>query len=178
MLIEIWKLFLNQVDLEVGNRYWIRKTFNIRPYFGLRGAWTRTNFVVKGVKTENRTVPLAPGVASVPGVYNIMKNHFKNTFWGVGLLGGLEPEFRFSKNFGLYGNISGALLWGKYKAENRLNFFQDIPISVGGTTFNQIAIANPKETDYNQMVTFTKKDMTDRFESILYKLGITKGGRK
>lgn len=142
-----WKLFLNQVDLEVGNRYWIRKTFNIRPYFGLRGAWTRTNFVVKGVKTEDRTVPLAPGVNLGPGTYNIMSNHFKNKFWGVGLLGGLEPEFRFSKSFGLYGNISGALLWGKYKAENRFNFFQNIPISVGDTPLNQIAIANPKETD-------------------------------
>ncbi|NGX59140.1 MAG: hypothetical protein KR126chlam3_00287 [Chlamydiae bacterium] len=39
-----WQLDFHSIDLEIGRKYWLSKCFNLRPYAGLRGAWTKTTF--------------------------------------------------------------------------------------------------------------------------------------
>ncbi|MBS0603646.1 MAG: hypothetical protein JSS60_01270 [Verrucomicrobia bacterium] len=160
-----WTLNLNEFDLELGMKYWVRKSFAIRPYFGLRGALTRTSFVVKGRKTEDRTLPIAPGITLLPGTYDVFKNRFQNEFWGVGLLGGLQPEFHITHNIILYGNLGGALLWGKYSTENKFDFDQDLPFLIGQTRLEQILDADQTERDdFSRMQGILDLDIGLRWE--------------
>lgn len=112
-----WNMVFNQVDLELGRRYWLSKCFTFRPYTGLRGAWTHTTFTVKGQGDQLMTS--APvGVPLNDYKYNT-SDKFRNRNWGVGLLGGVQPTFYFTDEFSLYGNVEAALLWGQFN--NRLS---------------------------------------------------------
>ena len=117
-LLGKWSFYFNQLDLELGNKYWINKRTNIRPYIGVRGAMTHTNFVVQSeLDIGDSIVQVNQGIFL--NVFREQKNVVRNKFWGAGLLGGLQPEFRFNNNFMLFGNIDGALLWGRFKAKNK-----------------------------------------------------------
>lgn len=163
-----WSLNFNQIDLELGRKYWVSKCMTVRPYIGVRGAWTKTNFnVVTGPVTDpNVFVSIQDNFRVVQGPDSSDNSRFfRNKFWGVGLLGGLQPEFMLGNwcgcgNFSIYGNVDGALLWGKYRGRNRLAFLaittqsqQDLGPPLGpvlSTVINRSA--NPVETDdYSRM---------------------------
>lgn len=141
-----WSLSFNQMDLEFGRKFWVSKCMTIRPYTGLRGAWTHTNFRV----TAN-LVNSPSGTFANPTINNgINTNKFRNRFWGVGILGGLQPEFMFGSwcgcgMFSLYGNVEGALIWGKYRARNSLRFTNASATQQGVVT--NLA-ADPVERDH------------------------------
>lgn len=115
-----WKFTLNRLDLELGRRYWLTQCFNMRPFIGLSGIWTETNFRVKHfTKISNfLNTPTAPVIATQSATA-----HLKNTNWSVGLLGGFQPTWRFFNCFSLFGEVDIALLWGKFKAKNSEEVF-------------------------------------------------------
>ncbi len=129
-----WSFYFNQLDFELGRKYWLSKFVNIRPYLGVRGAMTHTNFVVKS-ELEQEGAPIQVDEGLFLRVFREQKNVIRNKFWGAGLVGGLQPEFRFNKNFMLFGNIDGALLWGRFKAKNKYRSF----------ALSQLEIGNPPE---------------------------------
>ncbi|MDN3505749.1 MAG: Lpg1974 family pore-forming outer membrane protein [Simkaniaceae bacterium] len=103
-----WRLTFNQVDLELGRKYWLSRCFNLRPYTGLRGAWTRTNFRTKSFRD------FSDGLTT----YDIdFSDKFKSRTWGVGFLGGIQPTWYFCDNFALYSNMDVALLWGDFEVK-------------------------------------------------------------
>jgi len=103
-----WKFRWNGLDLELGRRYWLSRCFAFRPSVGLRGGWTKTDFDLKGTLAE-----LENGGADQINIEN--DNCFRNSFWGGGLLTGVEPSFYFTPCFSLFGGMNLALLWGKFK---------------------------------------------------------------
>ena len=99
-----WAFNYDLMDLELGKKFWVSSCFTLRPYTGLRGTWMHTRLHVDTESSgflENRS---------------LIKNHY----WGVGLLGGLQPSWFFCRCLSLFGNVSGALVWGKFWGESRV----------------------------------------------------------
>ena len=151
-----WRLVFNQLDLELGRKFWVSKTMALRPYVGVRGAKTHTNFTVFRDSSDPRVIQETQGddiVIQGPSI-ETYKNKFKNRFWGVGLVGGIQPEFHFRRNIILFGNLDGSLLWGKFTGKNHVNFvsiFEQQISNDGGQTFREADIArgaSPTENDH------------------------------
>lgn len=110
-----WRFYLNSIDLELGRKYWLSKCFALRPYAALRGAWTKVRF-----NTFSFLNNAAPNGASALAQF---KDRFKNTYWGVGFLTGLQPTWYFASCFALFGNIDFALIAGELKNNKRERYF-------------------------------------------------------
>lgn len=111
-----WEFTLNAIDLELGRKYWLSRCFNLRPYVGLRGAWT--NILFKTLSLNFIDFPTGILNFGPVNFHGTFKDHFKDQFWGVGLLGGIEPVWYFSSCFALFGDLDFSLLWGKFKNTN------------------------------------------------------------
>ncbi len=141
-----WSVIFNQIDLEFGKKYWVSKCFTLRPYTGVRGAWTHTNF---HVEADNPSVFVSGNTTTV--FSSTDSNKFRNKFWGVGVLGGLQPQFVFGDwcgcgGFSLYGNVEGALIWGKYQGRNALfHTLTETDIATGISTLD--SLTSPVEKD-------------------------------
>ncbi len=116
-----WNLVFNQIDLELGRRYWLSKCFTLRPYAGLRGAWTHTTFKVQAHQDLNQHFA---GVDGLPaGTYiTDTEDRFRNRNWGVGFIGGLQPTFYLTEEFSLYANAEMSLLWGQLNGHVRRDY--------------------------------------------------------
>ncbi len=139
-----WTFHLNQVDLELGRKYWVSRRVNLRPYLGVRGVQTHTNLTVQSSLNIGGAgfIPIGGGTSLT--VARQFSNKISHTYWGVGLLGGLQPEFRFCDSIALFGNVDGALLWGQYRSKNRYTANLRTQTSTGlVATRNN----NPVETD-------------------------------
>lgn len=101
-----WTHTFNQVDLELGRRYWLSKCFTMRPYAGLRGAWTNTHFDTDATANQTRSDAI---------ITALTEDKFHNHNWGVGLLAGFQPAFYFTDEFSLFANADFGLLWGQIK---------------------------------------------------------------
>lgn len=102
-----WKERLNIIDFEIGRNFWLSKLMKMRPYIGVRGAWDRNTFSVNNI------------LESTIGIISSDNVHFKNKYWGVGLLTGVQPSFSFCNGFSLFGNLDGSLIWGKFRIKRR-----------------------------------------------------------
>jgi len=111
-----WTLSFNSIDLELGRKYWLSPCFTLRPYAGLRGAWTSTNFRTKSTRTFD--------TISAGFVDQDFKDRFKNRYWGVGFFGGLQPNWYFCQNFIFFANLDAALIWGKAKMTKDESFIE------------------------------------------------------
>ncbi|NGX59142.1 MAG: hypothetical protein KR126chlam3_00289 [Chlamydiae bacterium] len=127
-----WRLSFNSVDLELGRKYWLSKCFNLRPYAGLRGAWTRTTFRTKSLRNISFEIEIKPNIGPDILSDEVLDANFKDRFktrnWGAGLLGGIQPTWYFCSNFALYSNLDMALLWGECENKKREKY-QTITIS-------------------------------------------------
>ena len=75
-----------------------------RPFLGVKGAWEHARLEVSGKVPNSTTAPFAEG--------NFDETTIRNRGWGVGIIGGLEPNWHFGCGFSLYGKVGAALLWG------------------------------------------------------------------
>lgn len=172
-----WSLVFNQVDLEVGRKYWVSKCFVLRPYAGLRGAWVHTKFDILGSSEDPSvfgpfTDPVTGNTGTQGDFITVGNTFFKNKYWGVGFVGGLQPEFMLGNwcgcgNFSLYANVDAALIWGKFnarKADVALSSFVSNDITLG-TTATIVRSANPVETDaYSRMQAIVDLGLGIRWE--------------
>ncbi|HSW72541.1 MAG TPA: Lpg1974 family pore-forming outer membrane protein [Chlamydiales bacterium] len=111
-----WKLSFNQIDLDLGRKFWLSKYTAMRTYVGVRGGWFTTRFNNKGSANYNFASTFT---------FTNFSDQFKTKTWGVGLLAGIQPEWHFSRNFILFSNLDAALLWGRFnlrKTEDYTSF--------------------------------------------------------
>ncbi len=98
-----WSLHYNVLDLTMGRKFWISQWLVLRPYTGLRGAWTDIKFNSRSIQNLGGTFTL-----------NCSKR-FKNEFDGVGLLAGFQPSWQLTNSWSIYGDLNAALLWSRFK---------------------------------------------------------------
>jgi hypothetical protein len=95
-----WKLRFNQLDLDVGREFFVSKWVTLRPHFGLRTDW-----VHQKLRSDFRNLNIAP-------VPNKLDVNYKDKWWGIGLEGGLDTQWGLGGGFSVFGNITGAILYG------------------------------------------------------------------
>ena len=97
-----WHATLDQVDLQCGREFFAGRYLTIRPYFGIRSTWLPQQ-VDLGKK----------GIPSDSSPYAIMS--FKNDFWGLGFVAGLDSDWELGRGFSLYALSDFSILCGFFK---------------------------------------------------------------
>jgi len=113
-----WKLYFNQVDLEIARKYWISKGCTLRPYGGVRVAWTKSEF--ETFSYLNFGDPIFETDALIS-----FQDKFTTHTLGGGLIGGFEPSWLFGGCCGFFGNVEFALLWQRDKTRKKEDYTSD-----------------------------------------------------
>lgn len=92
-----WSLRYQTIDLEIGNSLSLSRFFNFRPYFGVRGAFTRDNDTITYVSTGGNSSYI-----------------FSQRFNGVGPRFGANASWFLTPNLSIFGEGALTLLWGEY----------------------------------------------------------------
>lgn len=129
---EHWHLHLNLVDLELGRECYLGKTLTLRPHIGLRTGWIDQNchFGYDGQF----------GVA-IPS-FNDVKYH--NDFWGMGLRGGFDSQWKLGWGISIFGDFALSLLYGNFSVdrENTLSaIFLNAPFLMDNTNHESFHLA-------------------------------------
>lgn len=95
-----WRLLYNMIDLELGRSFFVSCTLAMRPYLSVRGGWINRRF---------STIYISELVTDR---LNLLYNA-KSNYWGIGPRVGLNTDWKVGMGFELFGNASGALLYGK-----------------------------------------------------------------
>lgn len=103
---------MNQMDLEVGRNFYLNRFLSVRPYGGVRGHLSHLNFRSK------RTFEGSD--ASFQVGYGKWNDHFKQQFWGVGPLVGVESSWKLGKNLAIFGMGGFSFLYGPF--DNRTHY--------------------------------------------------------
>jgi hypothetical protein len=100
-----WKVHFSTLDLEIGRSYFLSRYLSLRPHFGVKSAWIH--------QKVDFNFPLGDQLGSSDVTSQDTK--IKNDFWGIGPRVGAGGKWMFCRHFGLYGGVSGALLWGHFR---------------------------------------------------------------
>lgn len=103
-----WDVMFNSLDLDWGRLLYLSRTLYLRPSFGVKAAWLNQEIRFSLQNNE--------GISSGNVVPN-MSLKANNDYWGVGPYFALNGVWNWGWGFGLYGQISGALLWGQFKQD-------------------------------------------------------------
>lgn len=138
-----WKVDLNVVDLELGRAFMTSKWLELRPFMGVRGAWTIDRYRINYITMTNvDEFALPPGtLTAVTDEYVTMKNKW----WGVGPRAGLNSRWGLCWGFSIYGNAALSLLYGKFKLTHSDSFEGTTTTATVGKT-NALNYINKWET--------------------------------
>lgn len=106
----------NILDLELGRKFFISPHLILRPHLGLKGALI--------YQTYQYNYQFIPGFyEAVNGstsfsLFNGMVKHIQNS-GSIGIRSGLNTDWLFWGNLGIYGNIAASLLWTSFHSHNR-----------------------------------------------------------
>ena len=99
-----YKITFNMLDWELGRSYFISPSLAISPYIGVKGGWIS--------QTANEKFNY------LTNVLDIITFREANDFWGVGPLVGMKNCWDLGQwnehHFALFGNCSGALMYGHF----------------------------------------------------------------
>lgn len=110
-----WMLNLNSVDLKLGKDFFLSNSFAIHPYVGVLSSWINQNYKSKYQGIFNYTDAIDDQFSiSQPTSFTA-----SNKFWGVGPLTGCDLFFHFSQKWGLFGRLSGALLYSQFDVDEK-----------------------------------------------------------
>ncbi len=103
----------DRINFELGRNYFISHNLSFRPHFGLATAWIN----------QKQTTRYTGGQIGVNTVQ--VKN--KCDFWGLGPMTGLQSKWYLTNGFSVFGNASGALLYGYYQVQMK-NWYSADPV--------------------------------------------------
>jgi len=107
-----WTILFNMFDWDLGRNYWVSSALSLRPFVGVKGGWIH--------QTIHSKWEDAIASARIPNAdaFGVATENLKNNFWGLGPSAGLNTKWRFvelcSQSFSLFGDFSGALLFGRW----------------------------------------------------------------
>ena len=91
-----WDLHFNVIDLEIGRGFFVSRYVTLRPFTGLKITWQRQ---------DNKNVYIGANTASI-------RNRSKT--WGVGIRPGINANWHFTREFGLYTDWAITALMTKF----------------------------------------------------------------
>lgn len=99
-------------DLELGRNYYVGRTLKLRPFIGMKGTWQKQDYNV-----FYDAIP----ITTLNETFNA-KARFDSSVWGLGVRGGLNTSWQFSKYIGLYGNLALSGVWLHYDLDRKDTF--------------------------------------------------------
>lgn len=134
-----WSIEFNMFDWELGRAFWVSTALSVRPFIGLKGGW-----IDQSIDTKWEI----PSVSTVD-FFNVGTENLKNDFWGIGPSIGVNTEWEMfagqNHSFALFGDFSGAIMWGHWKFGDlyKNDGFQEVsvrlaPISGGASMFRSV----------------------------------------
>ncbi len=112
-----WGLHLNLFDFELAKNYFMSKRLSARPHVGLRGAIIHQNIDANYLAGLYITQRFLVGAGS-GGNFSTSMNA-KNHYSGIGPRIGTNLLWQFLSHWGLYGNISASLLYGRFNVSQK-----------------------------------------------------------
>ncbi|HSX03252.1 MAG TPA: Lpg1974 family pore-forming outer membrane protein [Rhabdochlamydiaceae bacterium] len=109
----LWQLTLNDIDFELGWKFRLSKSFALRPFAALRGAWVRRDFMTTSIRNNT----------SSPNLIATFKDRFKDRYWGVGMELGFQPEWYYTPSFAIISNFDASLIWGRFRDKKKSDYF-------------------------------------------------------
>ncbi|MES2122350.1 MAG: Lpg1974 family pore-forming outer membrane protein [Chlamydiota bacterium] len=102
-----WHLDYDTLDLGLGRNVNVGKHLAMRPFLGVRAGWIDQRYLAK-YKTN---FLLGEGQTPFPRVVTF---EGKNDFAGFGVRGGSGFVWHLSRNWNIFGNLNGSLLYGQF----------------------------------------------------------------
>lgn len=121
-----WRFHLNVLDIDLGRAFYIGEQIMFRPHAGLKWAWNKDRFDLRFI---NRYDSATSTTIDGPGQFcsNLVK------IWGVGIRGGLDGVWHFTREFSLIGAFDLTGLWEHVKASR-----QDVNAGNALSTLNNL----------------------------------------
>ncbi len=111
-----WRVHYSVIDGELGRNFFISRHLALRPHIGLKTGW-----INQDVKVNMTAEPSSTNFGGP------VHNRKENDFWGIGPSGGINTRWYLATlgcgnhNLSLFGDFSGALLWGRFHIQEREN---------------------------------------------------------
>lgn len=106
-----WHLDYDTLDLEFGHHYFINKRVSLRPHIGLRGARIDQHY-----HTSAQANVIPPVGSNFPTSFTA-----KCDFRGIGVRGGSDFIWHFTRHFNLWGELSAAILYGEFRTKEEIS---------------------------------------------------------
>lgn len=110
-----WNLSYNIADLDLGRNYFVSRKLALHPYLGLRGAFIYQHY------RANYTGVYQTDTSSFS---NKTKMSADNDFTAGGIRAGADFLWHFGSHIGLYGGMSGSILYGQFRIPQRFYGFR------------------------------------------------------
>ncbi|MGC2596330.1 MAG: Lpg1974 family pore-forming outer membrane protein [Rhabdochlamydiaceae bacterium] len=116
-----WHLRFNVLDLELGRDYYFSRFLTLRPFAGMKFAWTRERYKVKfhNVMTVGDEGDTAEDSTDVIPLGSNIKLKFTQREFGVGIRAGLDANWYFYNWIGIYGDFAMTGLWNRFKEKRQ-----------------------------------------------------------
>lgn len=112
-----WRLYYNNIDLELGREFFVSRRLTLRPNIGLRVSWLYQKFDIN-TQADGSVFILNASDLAIVNNYSLTNTvRMKNDFNGLGPRLGLDTEWKLGGGFSLYGDAAIALLLGDFKVQ-------------------------------------------------------------
>lgn len=118
---------LNLLDWQLGREFFLSKWLKVRPFTGLRTAWTSQDW--KTTATGD--------IVAMNNDLTAYVVKMKQSFWGIGPQIGFNSEWGLISHFSLYANASLALLSGFFEDHRNDQGFQTSPPTTINNPFSR-----------------------------------------
>ena len=120
-----WNLMFNALEFDWGRRFFLSETLTVRPSFGGKTVWIRQKIREDLEEVESLDF----------GTLGLDENFRASIkFWGIGPYAAFESKWIFGWGLGLFGKVSGAILWSEFEQKS---FFLENNIQGGGPGVSQ-----------------------------------------
>ncbi len=101
--IGTWNFYFNEIDWELGRKFFISKRLVLRPHMGLKGAWIHQSYDISEMGSTTGSLTVNNATA-----FTVQRQKF----WGVGFRAGMDTEWHFTRDFSIYGNLAVSEIYG------------------------------------------------------------------
>ncbi|MCB1107615.1 MAG: hypothetical protein KDK76_05935 [Chlamydiia bacterium] len=104
-----YDLMFNTLDFDWGRRFYVSNSLSLRLSFGGKVAWIDQTIIYR---FENSQTILIPNIGAIQTPNEFSKSDID--FWGIGPYFAANGKWHFKWGLGIFGEVSGALLWGHF----------------------------------------------------------------
>ncbi|MCI5051523.1 MAG: Lpg1974 family pore-forming outer membrane protein [Simkaniaceae bacterium] len=107
-----WSNNVNTADLTMGRHLFISHYLALHPHIGLKASWQKQRYKAYYQETDG-----------VLGDITETRLSFRQQFFGIGLLAGIDSSYYFDKNWSLFGDFAASALASHFDVDHKSSQF-------------------------------------------------------